>query len=506
MKRIIFTLLFGLAAALSVSGESLEYNSGVFREALDAQGYPAALFDDLNATGNLNCVDVYEANVTLNPSCLDKVSFLRLFVSVEHLDRLSKEKALIKAYFDKECGSECFDWVDMGDGTGRLQSNSPAKMAAYTAYVTEQAEAESKDAVQKQLDYHPYCDINDSLATVTRLRARRKSFCCSLVDCNLTDGEQWQLYKNENCLRLIATELFSGYTERSANIEKGVFSKDGIAYQKSELVREKVTLQRLSDADITIRLPKDERFFQDGYDYNNWFVKIYAGYEFLGTENLLKEGTGRFGLSVYRQIELDPSETSSGFWGGFSLLRLHLFFDLAVSGVVVEKLKQEDAKDVNITEVARTGLGRIGAYWPFFRDDAAIDGTRFFYDFGLVGSYGLMSIEGDEKNYFITDAEGARLASMWTWGLRISSSPEMYAEYKWGKIGDYRVDVLRGQFPAYTFTKNTSLVLGGELYDFNPYANEHGVDDQVKFYVLWRYDLGWMENTLHLKENSDATE
>jgi len=493
MKRIIFSLMLGLAAA-ALWGEPLDYNAtdtSDFQKALKAQGYPKALFEALKATGNLDCVDVYESNATLQPSCLARVSFLRVFVPAEDLRRLDQEKPLIAAYFDKTCGSGCFDWEETGGNTGRLQSTSPAKLSAYAAYAAKRTGAENGDGSGRAVDYHQYCDMDDALAVVSRLRARQKGHLFSRL---LSDDEQWRLYKSEHCLRLIATEVFTGYSERTANLQKGLFSQTEAERQREALAREKATLRRLSDADISIRLPKEERFFQDIYDYNSWFVKIYAGYEFLGTEKLFKDGTGRFGLSVYRQMELDPSETRSGLWEGFSVTRLHFIFDLAVSGVVVNELKQEDTKELNVTEVARTGIGRIGAFWPFFRNDAAVDGARFFFDFGLIGAYGLMSIEEAGKSYFSSDADGARLAPMWTWGLRISSSPEMYAEYKWGKIGDYKVDVLRGQFPVYTFTKNVSLVLGAELFDFNADANRRGADDQVKFYALWRYDLSWMQN------------
>ncbi|WP_345984648.1 hypothetical protein WCX49_08395 [Sulfurimonas sp. HSL-1656] len=496
MKWFILGVLFELVMAASLSANPLDYNASDtsdFQKALKTQGYPKALFEELKATGNLVCTDVYESNVSLKSSCLNKVSFLRLFVPVDDLNRLGEERPLIEAYFDKACGTACFDWKSTDDKTGQLQSKSPAKITSYAAYAARQDGNIKRLEAAKQTpaDYHQFCDMDEALAVVSRLRTKQKT---SMFNRILSDDEQWQLYKNESCLRRIATEIFTAYSERTSNLDKDVFSKEETVKQREKLEQEKVELRRLSDANISIRLPKDERFFQDIYDYNNWFVKIYAGYEFLGTDNLLKDGTGRFGLSVYRQMELDPSETHSGIWQGFSITRLHVFFDLAVSGLVVNDEKQENTGDVNVTEVARTGVGRIGAYWPFFRNDEAIDGARFYYDIGIVGTYGLMSIEDSGESYFSSEADGSRLTPMWSWGVRISSSPEMYAEYKWGEIGDYKVSVLRGQFPTYTFSKNASLVLGAEMYDFNADANSRGIDDQVKFYALWRYDLSWMEN------------
>lgn len=494
MFRIIMmtVMVFGMAALAEES--KLTYKDINFTDALKAQHYPLALFDEMNATGNIACVDVFSKSVKLDESCLSKNSFLSLFVATESLEQaqIEKKQAMVKAYFDPECSTRCFSWVKEGD-EGRLTMDAD-QSSAYTEYREKSAKAEVLTAASEHVDDHNYCATDKAMATVQRLRAKRGEPWGASIDSRLSDGEEWQLYRSENCLRLNATDIFTTYVERKQNIKKGIFQGGALNEQKELLEQEQVVLQNYSDNNISIRLPKDQRFFQDLYDYNNWFVKVYAGYEFLGAENLLKQGTGRFGLSVYRQMELDPSETISGIWRGFHLTRLHLFFDLAVSGLLLTE-HQTDAtgNDINITEVAQTGVGRIGAFWPFFRNDSGVDGSRYFFDFGLVGTYSLLSVEHAGYSFYKDDVNGTRLNRMYTYGLRIASSPEMYAEYKWGRIGDYDIQVLRGQFPAYTLTQNASFILGAEMLDFAEDANKAGIDDQVKFYVLWRYDLSWMD-------------
>jgi hypothetical protein len=230
----------------------------------------------------------------------------------------------------------------------------------------------------------------------------------------------------------------------------------------------------------------EKKLFVNSEDYEDYFFRLNAGYEFVAIDSLFSKGTPRVSLLVNSKIGGDAiNDRIAGFH--FYGIRFNLAATLNSSAEATPSLptdnasapqEADDTVNADTSDVKQSLEVELQTVIPFVR-------TRLFTPNNLRSYFSLITVVGGIK----TDEE-SRVNKRYYGGLRFSINPELFGEFLIGRtesLKSLRFEY-RGQLPVYTLASGDRIFLGF-IANLGLNKKKEKESDAFRVYVSWNTDI-----------------
>ncbi len=318
----------------------------------------------------------------------------------------------------------------------------------------------------------------DDIKALTELEIKSNDTIIRTCDQKIADVEN-KLRKRGHLLNKKNFELENAKQKTDISKEEWFKSDDKIKENQAKIKRiNKVT-----------KLTQDD-LFQTFNDYDQYFFKFSAGYEFTTVNKLFQKGNPLIGFSVYQRFHESPlSDAQYGLswpmWGDYGWQSK---FCALVSGSGEQETVTMPTG--TSTQPVNSGTGKaIGFdqefFLPMYRTGLFNDGRLREY-IGPVILVGARIVEIDNGTSVTSDINSRLYA-----GIKFAMNPELYTDVLYGKtqrLQSKRLE-LRAQMPIYRINNDGSRFFLGAIGNIGVKDKVPDEADDFRIYITWNVNF-----------------
>ncbi|MDP9121374.1 MAG: hypothetical protein M3O15_08415 [Acidobacteriota bacterium] len=244
----------------------------------------------------------------------------------------------------------------------------------------------------------------------------------------------------------------------------------------------------------------EKKLFVNAEDYEDYFFRLNAGYEFVNIDKLFTKGTPRVSLLVNSKVggdEINDRIRGLHFYGARFNFAAVLNSSAEETPVLPSTANKSadaagttNATDTTNSKVTKSLGVELQAVVPFYRTPVFSPNNLRNY-ISLIGTIGGQKVDSSD-----------RVTARYYFGLRTSINPELYSDFLFGrtdKLKSLRFEY-RGQLPVYTLDNGDRVFLGGifnvgldkkanAVLDASGKVVRPVESDVFRVYLSWNTDL-----------------